>query len=53
VHVALSGGKWWVVLGATTVVAMTVYGVLLPLVLPAHERAAVRARLRAADRRAP
>ena len=53
VHVALSGSKWWVVLGATTVVAVTVYGVLLPVVLPAHERAAVRARLRAADRRSP
>ncbi|MGN6378681.1 MAG: hypothetical protein ACTHNU_06990 [Gaiellales bacterium] len=53
VHAALDGRPWWTVLGATTLVALIAYGVLLPVALPAHERAAVRARLRAADRRAP
>jgi O-antigen/teichoic acid export membrane protein len=53
VHAGMAGRPWWAILGVTMAVALPAYVALLAVALPAHERAAVRARLRAADRRAP
>jgi O-antigen/teichoic acid export membrane protein len=53
VHSGMDGRSWWAVLGVTAAAALVAYGALLVPALPAHERAAVRARLRAADRHAP
>ena len=46
VHAALADHAWWLSLGATTAVGLGVYLVLLPVVLPADERAILRERLR-------
>jgi O-antigen/teichoic acid export membrane protein len=40
-HAALSDEAWWVSLAATSGACLAAYGVLLPLALPARERAAL------------
>jgi hypothetical protein len=42
-HGALSGQAWWASLAATAACGLVAYGVLLPLALPAGERAALGA----------
>jgi O-antigen/teichoic acid export membrane protein len=44
-HVALSGRPWWSSLAATGACGLAAYAGLLPLTLPAHERAALFAPL--------
>ena len=39
---------WWLSLGATALAGLVAYLVLLPVVLPAEERAIVRERIRSA-----
>jgi O-antigen/teichoic acid export membrane protein len=46
VHAALADHAWWLSLGATAAVGLGVYLALLPVVLPADERAILRERLR-------
>jgi O-antigen/teichoic acid export membrane protein len=41
VHAVLSGAPWWVSLAATAACALGAYAALLPVVLPAQERALV------------
>jgi O-antigen/teichoic acid export membrane protein len=41
-HAALSGRPWWLSLAATAACALAAYAVLLPLVLPAQERTALK-----------
>ena len=45
-HAVLSDRAWWVSLAGTAAAALVVYLALLPLVLPADERAVLRKRLR-------
>jgi O-antigen/teichoic acid export membrane protein len=44
-HAALSGRPWWASLAATGVCGLAAYGALLPVALPARERAALSAAL--------
>ncbi len=53
VHVLMSGSTWWASLALTTLAAGAAYCLLLFPGLPAHERRAVRGRLRPVDRQAP
>jgi hypothetical protein len=39
---------WWLALGTTAIAGLAAYLVLLPVVLPADERAFIRERLRSA-----
>ena len=48
VHAALADHAWWLSLGATTAAGLGAYLALLPVVLPAEERAIIRERLRSA-----
>jgi hypothetical protein len=41
--------SWWLSLAATALAGLAAYLVLLPVVLPAEERAALRERLRSAQ----
>jgi O-antigen/teichoic acid export membrane protein len=45
VHAALSGRAWWISFAATAAFSLAVYALLLPLVLPDRERAALLARV--------
>jgi O-antigen/teichoic acid export membrane protein len=45
-HAALGDADWWLSLAATAATGLLAYAALLPAVLPADERAALRARLR-------
>ena len=50
VHAAMDGRPWWAVLLGTGVAGLAAHAALVVPALPAHERAAVRARLHAVDR---
>ena len=53
-HAALAGAPWWASLAATTACGLAAYGGVLPFVVPARERAALRAPLAwVAGRRTP
>jgi O-antigen/teichoic acid export membrane protein len=43
VHAALAGSSWWVSLALTAACGLAAYAALLPAVLPARERAALKA----------
>lgn len=45
-HAALADRSWWLALGATALAGLVAYLALLPVVLPAEERAILRKRLR-------
>ena len=45
-HAALADRSWWLALGATALSGLVAYFALLPVVLPAEERAVLRERLR-------
>jgi O-antigen/teichoic acid export membrane protein len=45
-HAALADRAWWLSLGATAICGLVAYLALLPVVLPAEERAIIRERLR-------
>lgn len=53
VHAGMDGRPWWATLAVTAAAGLAAYLALVMPALPAHERAAVRARLHAVDRRAP
>ena len=46
IHAVLANQAWWLSLAATTAAGLAVYVALLPVVLPAEERAIIRERLR-------
>jgi O-antigen/teichoic acid export membrane protein len=46
IHAALADQSWWVSLGGTALAGLAAYVALLPVVLPAEERAVLRDRLR-------
>ena len=47
-HALMADHAWWLSLGATALAGLVAYLVLLPVVLPAEERAIVRERIRSA-----
>jgi len=47
-HAALADRPWWLSLAATAFAGLVAYVLLLPVVLPAEERAVIRKRLRSA-----
>jgi O-antigen/teichoic acid export membrane protein len=48
-HALMADRSWWLSLAATALAGLAAYLVLLPVVLPAEERAALRERLRSAQ----
>jgi O-antigen/teichoic acid export membrane protein len=52
-HALLAGRSWWASLAVTGACALALYAALLPLAVPAGERAAISRRLRTMTRRRP